>query len=105
MEAAGSFMHTVGHVRVPPLPVIPGIPDTVGHVRPSRPAMIPGYVWLLATTLVFVAGVVAFVPVASLRIRPFSLPRQIVEVFIVTLAVIALVGLGRVALWLIEHRW
>ena len=34
-----------------------------------------------------------------------SLPRLLVEAFAITLAVIALVWLGWVALWLLEHRW
>ena len=61
--------------------------------------------WLLPTPLLLVAGVVALVPLASLLRRPVSLPRLIVEAFAITLAVIALVWLGWVALWLIEHRW
>jgi hypothetical protein len=51
------------------------------------------------------AGVVALVPLVPLVRRPTSAPRLDMEAFAVTLLVIALIWLGWVTLWLIEHRW
>jgi len=54
--------------------------------------------------LVF-AGVVALLPLAAVVRRPTSAPRLVVEVFVVTVAVIVAVWAGWVLLWLIEQRW
>ena len=51
------------------------------------------------------AGVGAFLPLAVLVRRLTSAPRLMVEAFVTTLAVIALVWLAWVALWLVEQRW
>jgi hypothetical protein len=42
---------------------------------------------------------------AALVRRPTAAPRLLVEAFVTTLAVIALVWLAWVAFWLIEQRW
>jgi hypothetical protein len=61
--------------------------------------------WILPTPLLLFAGVVAPLPLASLVRRPTSAPRLMVEVFAVTLAVMAAAWAGWLALWLIEQRW
>jgi hypothetical protein len=61
--------------------------------------------WILPMPLLLIAGVVALWPLVAVVRRPTSAPRLLVEAFGTTLAVIALVWLGWVALWLIEHRW
>ena len=61
--------------------------------------------WLLPTPLVLFAGVVALLPLAALVRRSVSGPRLMVETFAVTLAVIAVVWAGLLALWLIEQHW
>ena len=88
------------------------MPRSLQHLAPRRygpPMRLSNTLrrrsWLLPTPLLIVAGVVAVVPLAFLLRRPVSLPRLIVEAFAVTLAVIALVWLGWVTLWLLEHRW
>jgi hypothetical protein len=55
--------------------------------------------WLLPTPLLLFAGAIALWPLAA------SALRLLVEAFVTTLAVIALVWFGWVALWLIEQRW
>ena len=50
-------------------------------------------------------GAVAQLPLASLVRRPRSAPRLIVEVFAVTVAVIAAVWAGGLGLRLLEQRW
>jgi hypothetical protein len=61
--------------------------------------------WLLPVPLLLVAGAMALLPLAALVRRPTSAPRLIVETFVVSLAVIAAMWAGGVALWLIEQRW
>jgi hypothetical protein len=61
--------------------------------------------WNLPTPLLQFSGAVALLPLAAVVRRPTSPPRLLVEAFVSTLAVIALVWLARVALWLIEQRW
>ena len=61
--------------------------------------------WTLPTPGLLVAGVVSLMPLAHLGRRSASLPRPVVEAFVTTGAVIALVWLAWVTLWLIEHRW
>jgi len=48
---------------------------------------------------------VALLPLAALVRRPTSAPRLVMEVFVTTLAVIALVWLAWGAVWLLEQRW
>jgi hypothetical protein len=48
---------------------------------------------------------VAVLPLAALVRRPTSAPRLMVETFAVTVAVIAAVWAGWLALWLIEQHW
>jgi hypothetical protein len=55
--------------------------------------------------LLFFVGAVALLPLVALVRRPTSTPRLVVEAIAVTLAVIAAVWAGWVALWLLEHRW
>jgi hypothetical protein len=50
-------------------------------------------------------GLTALVPRVSWVRRPVPLSRVVVETVITALAIIALVWLGWVALWLLEHRW
>ena len=61
--------------------------------------------WVLPTPLLLFAGVVALLPLAVLVRRPMSPPRLMVGAFTLTLAVIAAVWAGWLALWLLEHRW
>jgi hypothetical protein len=61
--------------------------------------------WILPVPLLLFASAVALLPLASLVRRPTSAPRLIVEVFAVTVAVMAAVWAGWVLLWLLEHRW
>ena len=61
--------------------------------------------WTLPVPLLLFAGVVALWPLAAVVRRPKSAPRLVAEVFVPTLAVIALVWLAWVARWLLEHRW
>jgi hypothetical protein len=61
--------------------------------------------WTLPGPLLLLAGVVALLPLAALVRRPTSAPRLLVEAFVVTLAVIAAVWAGWLALWLLELRW
>jgi len=61
--------------------------------------------WILLTSLLLFAGVVALLPLAALVRRPTSPPRLVAEAFVTALAVIALVLLVWVAFWLIEQRW
>ena len=61
--------------------------------------------WILPVPLLLFTGVVALLPLAALMRRPTSAPRLVVEVFFGTLAIIAFVWLGWVALGLIEQRW
>jgi hypothetical protein len=44
-------------------------------------------------------------PLAAVVRRPTSPPRLVLEDFVTTLAVIALVWLARAGLWLTEQRW
>jgi hypothetical protein len=60
--------------------------------------------WTLPLPLLVFAGAVALLPLAMLVHRPTSAPRLVVETFAVTLAVIAAVWAGWLALWLIAHR-
>jgi hypothetical protein len=60
--------------------------------------------WILPVPLLF-AGAVALLPLASLVRRPRSAPRLIVEVFAVTVAVIAAAWAGWLGLRLLEQRW
>ena len=61
--------------------------------------------WILPRPLLLFAGAIALWPQAAIVRRPTSLPRLLAGAFGSTLAVIALVWLGWVALWLIELRW
>jgi hypothetical protein len=61
--------------------------------------------WILPLPLLIFAGVIALLPLVALVRRPTSTPRLVVEAIAVTLAVIAAVWAGWVALWLIEQRW
>jgi len=61
--------------------------------------------WLLPTPLLLFAGVVARWPLAAILRRPTSAPRLVVEAFVTTLAVIALIWIAWAALWLIVQRW
>jgi hypothetical protein len=61
--------------------------------------------WNLPTPLLLFSGAVALLPQAAVVRRPTSPPRLLVEAFVSTLAVIALVWLARVTIWLIEQRW
>ena len=60
---------------------------------------------LLPPPLLVFAGVVAPWPVATVVRGPTSTPSRMVEAFVTTLAVIALVWLAWVTLCLIEQRW
>jgi hypothetical protein len=61
--------------------------------------------WIPPTPLLLFAGAVALLPLATVLRRPTSSPRLMVEVFAVTLAVIAAVWAGWLALWLLKQRW
>jgi hypothetical protein len=61
--------------------------------------------WTLPTPLLLFAGVVALWPLAAVLRWPTSAPQLMVETFVVTLAVIAAVWLGWIALWVLEQRW
>jgi hypothetical protein len=60
--------------------------------------------WLRPIPLL-IAGLTALVPRVSWVRRPVPPSRVAVETFITALAIIALIWLGWVALWLLEHRW
>jgi hypothetical protein len=61
--------------------------------------------WTLPTPLLLFARVVELWSLAALVRRPTSAPRLVVEAFVTTFSVIALVCLAWVALWLLEQRW
>ena len=61
--------------------------------------------WLLATPLLDFTGEIALLPMTALVRRPTPVLRQVVEVFVATLLVIAVVWTRWVALWLLNHRW
>jgi hypothetical protein len=60
--------------------------------------------WLLPTPLLLFAGGMAL-PLAVVARRPTSASRLVMELFAVTLAVIAAVWVGWLALWVIEQHW
>jgi hypothetical protein len=62
--------------------------------------------WLLPLPLLLLfAGIVALLPLTEIVRRPTSAQRLVVEVFVVTLAVITAVWAAWVLLWLIEQHW